>query len=479
MNDFFTSQFPNLWPAIGLAIGFPLILLILSELIYSLDRRGKPLARTLRTFRNLVVPALAVVLFVVYLVKSPSEGTLVRVAETAFWIVLLYALLGIVNDLVFGLASQNTWCERVPKLFRDLTRAGLVAIGAMVICHRVWGGEHQGALTALGVGSVVIGLALQEPLGNIVSGLMLLFERPLNVGDWVTADGVTGRVVEINWRSAHIETPTRELRVVRNISLYKGALSNLSRPTFVRTEVIEVGFGYNDPPNRVKEIMLDLLTTTPGVLSDPAPAVRTLNYADFSVIYRLIFSVARQEELAVTRDRIMTRLWYAAKRGGLTIPYPIQMEYSPSESPTPDAPTPRELLRNQPRFLPAIRDDSSAPPRTIDYAAGEPLHAPSSRFEGIGLILTGTASISTANATGESVCVGEMNAGECFGSHFTAESTGDDVQIRANSDVTVMLFDDKSMELLLNQSPSLAAEIGDTIESRRQAILAARKNDPA
>ena len=476
MNDFLTSNSINIWPAVGLALGFPLILLFLNELISSLERRGNPLARTLRTFRNFVVPALAVVVFIVYIVEAPAGGTLVRVAETAFWIVLLYALLGIVNDLIFGLASQNTWRERVPKLFRDLTRAGLVAIGAMVIFHRVWGGELQGALTALGVGSVVIGLALQEPLGNIVSGLMLLFERPLNVGDWVTADGVTGKVIEINWRSVHIETPTRELRVVPNVSLYKSAFSNLSRPTFIRTEVIEVGFGYNDPPNRVKELMLELLTTTPGVLSDPAPSVRTVNYADFSVIYRLIFSVARQEELAVTRDRIMTRLWYAAKRGGLTIPYPIQMEYGPSESPNPDPPKPRELLRNQPRYLPAVGDDNTSSQRVIDYAAGEMLHTPASRFEAVGLVLSGSASMLATNATGELVNVGNIVAGECFGSHLTAGSTGDDVQIRANTDVSVMIFEDQAMDALLNQSPSLAAEIGDTIESRRQAILAVRKN---
>ena len=80
------------------------------------------------------------------------------------------------------------------------------------------------------------------------------------------------------------------------------------------------------------------------------------------------------------------------------------------------------------------------------------------------------------NATGELVNVGNIVAGECFGSHLTAGSTGDDVQIRANTDVSVMIFEDQAMDALLNQSPSLAAEIGDTIESRRQAILAVRKN---
>ena len=98
----------------------------------------------------------------------------------------------------------------------------------MVIYSNVWGREVQGALTALGVGSVVIGLALQEPLGNIVSGLMLLFERPLKVGDWVSAEGVTGKVIEINWRSVHILTPTRELRIVQQHTSSQIVVSELS-----------------------------------------------------------------------------------------------------------------------------------------------------------------------------------------------------------------------------------------------------------
>ena len=84
MNDFLTSNSINIWPAVGLALGFPLIVLFLNELISSLERRGNPLARTLRTFRNFVVPALAVVVFIVYIVEAPAGGTLVRVAETAF-----------------------------------------------------------------------------------------------------------------------------------------------------------------------------------------------------------------------------------------------------------------------------------------------------------------------------------------------------------------------------------------------------------
>lgn len=474
MNDLFEQAASNFWPALGLAIGFPLVLLMLNEAIAFCERRGQPVGKTLRTIRNLVIPTLAVLIFSRSVLGLADDSTTVRVIQTVFLVVLLYALLGVVNDLVFGIGEPDSWRSRVPKLFRDLSRALLVAVGAMFIYSKVWGYELTNALTALGVGSVVIGLALQEPLGNIVSGLMLLFERPLNVGDWVVADGTTGKVIEINWRSVHIETPTRELRIVPNVSLYKDAFSNLSRPTPVRTEVVEMGFSYDDPPNRVKEVMMELLRTTPGVLSDPPPLVRTVNYADFSVIYRLIFSVARQEELSMTRDAIMTRLWYVSRREGLTIPYPIQMEYSPGENPGPMPPSPSQWLREHSRFRPAIDRGEGKTPNVVEFAAGESIQSPGKPFHGFALIVKGKASLSSADTSGKMVDIGEMGPGECFGDQVAIGSTNEQVGIHAVEDLTVLVFDNHSIGDLLKNSPALAAEIGDAIESRRQAVQSVR-----
>jgi small-conductance mechanosensitive channel len=418
-----------------------------------------------------------VLIFARYVLELPATDTLMRLIQSAFLVFLLYAAIGVVNDVVFGGGAEDSWRARVPKLFADLSRAVLVAFGALVIYSHVWGREVQGALTALGVGSVVIGLALQEPLGNIVSGLMLLFERPLKVGDWVNAEGVTGKVIEINWRSVHIQTPTRELRIVPNVRLYKGAFSNLSRPTDVRTEALQIGFSYDDPPNRVKDILGALLRETPGVLS--APAIRTVEYGDFSVIYKIIFSVARQEDVAATRDTFMTHLWYVARREGLTIPFPITMEYSPGENPGAPKASPHELLRNHPRFKPALKDDSSLQPTVIDFATDEVVQGRGKRVEGFGLIVKGRAALRVVDRQGRYSKVGEIGVGECFGEPVISGAATEDISIVALEDLKVMLFDTKAMNDLLNSSPSLAAEIGEAIEARRQATLSAKRNHAA
>lgn len=476
MNEWIHSEWRNVWPAIGLVLAFPLLLLILSEWIARSRRAERPVSRTLATLRNLVVPSLAFLVFMRFIVEFPSTHIAVRLVESVFWISLLYALLGIINDLVFGQSqfTTGTWQSKVPKLFRDLARVLLVAIGAMVIYSQVWGREVSGALTALGLGSIVIGLALQEPLGNIVSGLMLLMERPINVGDFVNAEGVTGRVIEINWRSVHIETATRELHVIPNVSLYKGAFSNLSRPTPLRTEVIEMGFSYDDPPNRVKEVLINLMRATPGVLQDPPPVVRTFSYADFSIMYKMIFSVAAQTELAMTRDAIMSRLWYVIRREGLTIPYPIAMEYAPGESPSPAPLTTAQWLQPHPNFSRNVPDNPSHPPRVLEFAAGEKIQLVGGHFPGFALILQGRASLMTTDARGAEIAMGEIGPGECFGDDLSAGGRSEAPGIHALSDVRVMVFPRGDIDGFIQRSPSLAAELGDAIEIRRQAIKVAR-----
>ncbi len=469
------TQLP-LWQAIGLAIGFPLGLLILNELISSLERRSNPLAKNLRTLRNLVLPALALLLFVNWILELPSESSIPRWIETVFWVALLFALSGFVNDIVFGIGRERSIGERVPKLFRDLAQALLVAIGAMVIYSKVWGMEIQGALTALGLGSIVIGLALQEPLGNIVSGLMLLLERPLNVGDWVNVDGVIGKVREINWRSVHIETPTREVRVVPNVSLYKGAFSNLSRPSPERTEIVEMGFSYDDPPNKVKELLLEVLRSTPGVKSDPEPLVRTVNYADFSIIYRMIFTVEMQETLGATRDNVMTRLWYVARREGLTIPFPIQMEYRPGENPGKPEKTTSQWLNEQPRFKASLQPAELAHLDVREYTSGEIMHSTTKPFEGGALILRGQVSLLAQSNEGQEVVVSRLSAGECFGDNLTAGSSTDGISLKADTDVTLLWLPAAQMDQLLSRSASLSSEVGDAIELRRLAVQAVKRH---
>ena len=267
------------------------------------------------------------------------------------------------------------------------------------------------------------------------------------------------------------------MQVIPNVELYKGSFANLSRPTPLRTEVVEMGFSYDDPPNRVKEVMLDLLRTTPGVLAEPPPLVRTVEYADFSINYRLIFSVESQAELAQVRDAVMSRLWYVIKRENITIPFPTAFEYTPGQDPAKPQPTVDDYLRDHARFKPAAGEGAAAP-RIVSFAADETVQKPDHPFDGFALVVEGRARLMASDTAGRPVQIGELGAGECFGDRLTAGGAAEKVSIVADGDLTVLVFADDAIERLLNTTPSLASEIGDAIEARRQAALAARRRPP-
>jgi small-conductance mechanosensitive channel/CRP-like cAMP-binding protein len=484
-----------LLPAATLVVGFPLLLLLLTELINSGQRRNWPVMPTLRSLRNVVVPALAVMLFVTEVWRLPSDDFFVRLVQTGFWLSVLYTALTFINDGVFGAVQRGSWQERVPKLLRDLVRGTLIALGGAIIYSQVWKQEISGALTALGLGSIVIGLALQEPLGNVVSGLMLLLERPLNIGDWLIADGTTGKVIEINWRSVHIETLLHEMRIIPNVSLYKESFSNLSRPTLERTETYDMGFSYDHPPNLVKRAMLDMLETTSGVLRQPPPEVHTLAYGDFSITYRLYFTVAGYEDVLPVRDAILTRIWYVARRHGLQIPYPIALQYRHGEPTSPPAATPTELLQRFPRYRhvrQALLDAGeqrkeagdggadaaeTAPEgaRVLMFSAGGEMLPFGSTRNGFTLIVEGNAAMSARADDGREVGIARLCPGDFYGEATISAGRPSDLRVVAETDVTVVAFDASVMAECLQRSSGLATEIGDAIETRRRAAATLRQ----
>src|SRR5262249_45885973 len=164
-------------------------------------------------------------------------------------------------------------------------------------------------------------LALQETLGNIFSGLSLQLQKPFEPGDWVRFGMYLGRVQGIGWRSTRLVTRSLESLDVPNALLAREVITNY-RGTAVGDDLF-VGLSYGVPPNRVKEIILRVLHHNRALASDPAPQVWVVDYGDFAVKYRIRFWMIDYSQQDRVRDEIMTSLWYALRRNGIEIPFPI------------------------------------------------------------------------------------------------------------------------------------------------------------
>jgi len=180
--------------AVGVAVGFPICLVLLTELQNALRRRGSFMARPVHLVRNYLLPLGAVLILLVGAMQISGEATPVRVVATVFGFVVLVLLLSGTNATLFQGAPQGSWRKRVPSIFLEVARFALIIVGVGLILAYIWGAHIGGLFTALGVSSIVLGLTLQNSVGQIIAGLFVLFEQPFQLGDWIETPSARGRV---------------------------------------------------------------------------------------------------------------------------------------------------------------------------------------------------------------------------------------------------------------------------------------------
>ena len=463
---------------LGLIIGFPLATVVLGELIHRLRRRGLPIAATVRLVRDVLVPMLVLLLFLQHLLQLDPGSRLFRTVETVFWVCVIHAALSLLNVLLFEQAEADTWRARVPKLLIDLARLFLILLGTAFVLATVWNADLAGLVTALGVSSIVIGLALQDTLGSVMSGIALLFERPFSVGDWLQVNGVVGQVIDINWRAVRLLTLEREMVVIPHKLISSEMIRNYTKPTPNHAERIQIGFSYNDPPNLARQVLKTTAMETKGILLDPEPDVFTLGYADFAITYEVKFFIRDYGEIEQIRERFMTRVWYAAKRNNLSIPFPIRTLYhyhGPSSQQKRLATQFNESLQAIPSFVPLSREGSKQVEAGSGislqhFAAGEKVIRQGSLDNELYIIVAGQATMSVRLDSGEEIEILPLRSGEFFGemSLFSGEPSA--VTIAASHDLEVMKISASVVNRMIDRQPSFAREIGQILEIRRLAI---------
>lgn len=485
--------------ALLLAIGFPAIELLLSEAIQYLRQQGRPLSGTLQILRNLLIPSLAALIFLTYIVHLDPDSRVIRFNETVLWICTLVAALSLFDILLFSdsdaarqaqvgaavaqIDDSEGWQARIPKLFRDLARVFLILVGAAIILSTTWDIDLRGLVTALGVGSVVIGLALQDTLGSLAAGITLLFEQPFKKGDWLKVGDSVGKVTDINWRAVRIETIDNVQITIPHMIIGKQTITNYSQPIRAHKEEIFLCYAYSHPPNLVKQVLRATALSTPGILEQPEVKVGTVKYEESGISYRVTFFVDGYQDRPKVRDEFQTRVWYANQRYRLKIPYPVREVYQV------DA-TPLDLARGdkvssglqQMPVLEAIEADSfedlARDAVLHTYAAGEQVYAEGDRVRGLYFIISGQAEASALDASKSRCTAYPLAKGDYFGEISLFTDQPSPVAIRATEDLEVMLILPEVAKALVERRPSLARELGLTIETRTRMIDALQEARP-
>jgi len=469
----------NFWSwFLFIVIVYPASIFGLGEILINLKSHGKKLVAPIEALRNLALPSAILYLILSKIIAWPENSLAVRISQTVMWMCIIYTSLTFLNSIIFQDAPQNSWQSRVPKIILDAGRLLLVFLGAFIILSGVWGKNPAGLITALGVGSLVIGFALQDSLSNIFSGIVLLFEHPFQLGDWINMGEFYGKVSEITWRSVRLVTTSQHMIVIPNADLAKNRIRNFNRPQLPYLMDVFVSFSYDDPPNKVKDLLIETAMNTEGIFHEPMPKAIILKFGDSAINYRIRLAVADYQAEVSIQDSFLSLLWYGAKRHGLTIPFPsMNIIKRDIEATRPKITISRQELGSLPgvnrlnkKTIALFADNGTI----LSYSRLEVVVWEKEILVGLYLVISGSAQLLITNCDGIQEDIGSLEPGDFFGERATLLSGNySDTTVKAIEDLEVLLIDRQTFlakAIEDNECLDLVHQIGDVIELRKRTI---------
>ena len=209
--------------------------------------------------------------------------------------------------------------ETLKPLIANLVRYAVLIFVLIAVLNQ-FGVQTTSIIAVLAATGLAIGLALQGMLSNIASGVMLLFLRPFNVGEYVEAGGIAGTVAEIGLFNTEIKTSAGPGLVVPNSKIWDGPITNFSRNPTRRFD-IAVGIGYDDDIDGAMALLKGLLTGDDRVLDDPEPLVVVQELGDSAVIINLR-AWTRSGDYGATVWDLNKEIITELQATGYSIPFP-------------------------------------------------------------------------------------------------------------------------------------------------------------
>lgn len=435
------------------------------------------LARVRPIFRPLVGPFAACALAAVAMVLAGAP-------EGRSWVALLCLLPVLVlvvraTSLAFQWVFYRRQGSAPPSLLDSVVSVLLYGIGLGAIAHGWFDVELTPFLATSAVVGAVVGLALQDTLGNLFAGIALHSEAPVHVGDWVRVGERDGRVEQVSWRAMRLRTWDGDTLTVPNNEVARHAVLNYSHPRAPHSRLLQIGVTYQTPPNRVIAVLRKVLEQV-GLVEEPASGVRIVGYQDSAIVYEIRYYFEAYEDYRRLEGEIFRLIWYHFRRHGIEIPFPVRDVFLHRAAAAVESrETPGERLERALRTVDLFRPLSDeelrrvmARSRPLHYAAGERVIEEGSPGDSFFIIDQGQVIVSKRMG-GANREIARLMEGQFFGEMALLTGERRSATIEAATDVDLFMIDKPAFQDILAANPTIAVDISTLLSERREALTQA------
>src|SRR5713226_5222605 len=426
--------------------------------------------------------ALALYLFDRFLGSHMVQGAypnVFRIPAVILWALLAYFGVRLLNAALFDFVFRVRRGYEAPTLVRNIFTLVSFTVLFVLIFKSFYSEINLGALfTTSAIFGVIIGLALQDTLGNFFSGISLQADRPFQIGDVIVVSQQkhTGVVEGITWRAIKIRTFQNHIVLVSNSNAAKEAIEVAPRDN-LNARLIFVSTVYTDSPAKTIHVVREAVRDADNVSEKITPIVRIRNLGESSIEWEIKYWLDDYAKYNDTDALVRQRTWYALRRNGLTFAYPtrtLHLERKVVTRPTTAEDEIADRLSAVDVFAPLsteeLRQLATATVGHV-FAPGETLIRAGDEGSSMFVVHNGRVQVQLTES-GKSRPVAVLSEGNFFGEMalFTGEPRT--ASVVALEETEVLEIGHAAMKHLFETNPSLVESISWTIAERRAGLAA-------
>lgn len=382
----------------------------------------------------------------------------------------------VVDAFFFDFVIARRKHIQAPLLLREIISIVLyVAIFSSTVSW-LFNYSIRGLLATTTVVAAVIGLALQETLGNLFSGISLHMERTFDVGDVVKSGDFIGVVERVGWRAARLRTFNNNIVVLPNSLLSRERIEVYAAGQ-PNARAVTVGVSYDADPANVIAVLERAVANVAGVSKQIKPIARVHSFADSALVYEVKYWTETYAQRDVIDAELRRVMWYALRRNDISIPYPHYTIYNPPPRPqTKSDDIVLQRLMEVDLLAPLSEEQHriiAQRTKHVRFARGETILRSGEEGDSMFVLHRGTVAVKVRE-DGREREIAQLSDGSVFGEMalLTGESRSADVL--AVSDVEVLEIHKDALRPVLAQNPELASGLSARIVERKQHLESSR-----
>jgi len=404
----------------------------------------------------------------------------------AEWVTLIFCsvfLIALVDRYLWDYYFKQQHNVEVPKFLVEVLRMVILLLAFFLVLRFGYHQTINGLLIAPGILVVIVGFAMQDSAGNIISGLTLQAGKPYKHGDWLMIDGKYAEVIEINWRVTRLRTMDDIMIEIPHRQMAAQNIVNLNRPVRRHAMRISVGVEYSAPPTRVKDVLLHATNNARGILPEPKPKVYLKNFGDSSIEYEIKFFLEDHSAYHDVCDSVRTNIWYGLRRHGIRMPFPIrtvQIERPARDRQHDVQNTARVMLREQALFksFTDVQLDALLPRgQAVHFGRGEKIIQQGEQGDSMFILVEGKADV-MATRDRVQAHIATLAAGDCFGEMSLLTGEPRSATVTAATDCEVVEIGKAVLQKSLKENPQLVTQLGELLAKRKMETEGILENTP-